>query len=208
MKKLSLTATALSAILLFSGCASYNAAPMTPMLTSATSNQEITIVAKKFDEQDCKKFLDRDTIRKGYQPVQLFIQNSTDKNYFFSLDRVGLAHANPSDVARQVHTSTAGRIVGYSVGGLFVWPLLIPAVLDGIKSSDANASLDRDFLDKGATDQIISAHSYFNKLIFVPGNDCPNTFSLTLVDAASNEAKAFVVLLDGNKLNMLNAPQH
>lgn len=209
MKKFSLAIGSLSAILLlFSGCASYNAAPMTPMLTSMSSSKEVTIIAKKFNAQDCKKFLDRDVIRKGYQPVQLFIQNNTDKNYFFSLDRLDLAHANPTDVAAQVHTSTVGRAVGYGVGGLFIWPLLIPAVVDGIKSSEANESLDKDFLDKAALDQMISAHSYFNKIIFVPTNSCPNTFSLTLVDAASNKAEAFVVSLDSSKLNTLASAQH
>ena len=198
MKKLCLTLGSAS-LLLLSGCASYKAAPITPMLTTTSkSNQDVTIIAKKFNKEDCQRFLDRDVISKGYQPVQLFIQNNTDKNYMFSLDRVGLAHANASEVANRVHTSTVGRAVGYGVGGLILWPLFIPAVVDGIKSSEANESLDRDFLDKAASDQIISAHSHFNKLIFVPTHECPSTFSLTLIDAATSQAEPFVISLDGS----------
>ena len=198
MKKLCLKLGSAS-LLLLSGCASYKAAPITPILTTISkNNQDVTIIAKKFSKQDCQKFLDRDVMAKGYQPVQLFIQNNTDKNYVFSLDRLGLVHTNASDVAKRVHTSTVGRAVGYGVGGLFLWPLFIPAVVDGIKSSEANESLDRDFLDKAASDQIISAHSSFNKLIFVPTNECPSTFSLTLIDATTSQAEPFVISLDGS----------
>ncbi len=210
MKKSWLSTVSIASILLLvSGCANYRASPMSPMLThlSQDSNKGLTIIAKKFDQQDCRKFLDRDVIRKGYQPIQLYIHNNTNTNYVFSLNNVGLVHADPMEVARQVHTSTVGRAVGYGVCGLLVWPFLIPAVVDGIKSSEANDALDRDFLEKAASDQIISAHSYFNKLIFIPSNDCPRTFSLSLANVSSNEVDSFVVTLDDQKLNLLSAAQ-
>jgi hypothetical protein len=106
----------------------------------------VKVAAKAFDKMDCKRYLDRDVIKKGYQPVQLFIQNNSDKNYLLSLNRLSLPYVRPEEVARTVHTSTMGRILGYGIPGIVIaWPLIIPAVVDGVKSSEANEALDKDF---------------------------------------------------------------
>jgi hypothetical protein len=106
------------------------------------------IVSKAFTPQDCDRYLDRNVIVEGYQPVQLYFQNDSDKSYLFSLNRIGLTVARPEEVAQKVHTSTAGRAFGYGVGALILWPLAIPAILDGIGSAKANKSLDSDFLGR------------------------------------------------------------
>lgn len=201
MRKSWLSTASVASILLFSGCAHYGASPMPPILSRLVPDapRGLTIVARKFNQEDCKKFLDRDVIRKGYQPVQLYIHNDTDTNYVFSLNRLGLVHADPIEVANKVHTSTMGRALGYGVSGLVLWPLLIPAFVDGAKSAEANRALDRDFLDKAASDQLITAHSDFNKLIFVPKDECPDKFNLSLANTSSNNIDSFVVALDNDE---------
>jgi hypothetical protein len=189
---------AVTALALLSGCASYKAAPLNALSSdvfqSATSSQEISVTAKAFDRTDCKRYLDRDVISKGYQPIQLYIQNNSKNSYSFALSRTDLPSARPEEVASKVHTSTAGRALGYGIPGLlFALPLIIPAVVDGIKSSEANEALDTDFAAKAARDQMIAPYSSFNKLIFVPLYDYQESFTVTLIDKESNQPKTFHV---------------
>lgn len=201
MKKntiLKITLIPLSLAALLSGCANYDAAPLNNPSPEAfhspqVKNEDVQIVARAFDKDDCYTYLDRDVTKKGYQPVQLFIQNNSDKNYLFSLNRISLPCARPDEVADKVHTSTVGRVVGYGAGALIFWPLVIPAIVDGIKSSEANTALDSDFQAKTARDQVIHAHSHVNTLIFVPVNSYQNTFDLTLLEQDSQEIKTLNV---------------
>jgi hypothetical protein len=180
------------ALIFLSGCASYHAASLNTLASDVVNSTsrgqgDIVVVAKAFNKGDCKRYLDRDVIAEGYQPIQLYIENNGDKNYIFSLSRVSLPCAGPEEVAEKVHTSTVGRATGYGVGALFLWPLAIPAIVDGVKSSQANDALDIDFSSKTARDQIIQPHSYFNKLLFVPTNEYQPSFKLTLMDQNSNK---------------------
>lgn len=187
-------------LLLITGCASYRASALnvlnSEIISSPYSIKQggIKIMAKAFDRVDCKRYLDRNVLKEGYQPIQLYIQNDSDKAYAFSLSRIDLPVARPEEVSKTVHTSTVGRVLAYGIPAFFLlWPLAIPATIDGIKSAKANNSLDADFLSKAARDQTIHSMSYLNKLIFVPLNDYRNTLTLVLIDAETNELKKFNV---------------
>jgi hypothetical protein len=174
------------------GCANYSASALTNLnpdfiLNSSSQPSNLKAAAKAFSKADCKKYLDRDVMSKGYQPVQLFIQNNTKKSYSFALNRISLPHARPEEVAEKVHTSTVGRAAGYGVGALLLWPLAIPAVVDGIKSSQANEALDNDFSAKAARDQVLQPRSYLNTLIFVPSSGYTSSFTVSLIDIETNQ---------------------
>lgn len=202
MKKTTLFLVPISILALtLSGCASYRAAPLNTLssdvIQTRSNNETVLISAKAFNKSDCKKYLDRDVMNKGYQPVQLYIENNSDKNYLFSLNRISLSCARPEEVAEKVHTSTAGRSVGYGAAACLTCGLFaIPAIVDGVKSSNANEALDNDFSAKTARDQTIFQHSHFNKLIFVPVNEYQQTFTVTLIDQATNKPKTFNVVVD------------
>lgn len=183
-------------LLLLSSCASYRSSslnnPSNGLITyPLVKKDNVVILAKEFNKEDCRKYLDRDVLAKGYQPVQLYIQNNSDTDYYFSLDRVSLSCVKPDEVAQSVHTSTVGRAVGSGVGALFVWPLAIPAIVDGVKSAEANEALDIDFAEKTAKDMTIFRHSSFNKLIFVPREYYQKTFEVTLIDLQTQSTKTF-----------------
>lgn len=186
-----------AAMILLAGCASYESQPLANLtletIPAAESKEEIIAVAKTFDKSECKRYLDRDVIAEGYQPVQLFIQNNTDKNYLFSLNRMSLPFARSEEVAEKVHTSTVGRAVGYGAAALIIWPFAIPAVVDGVKSAQANDNLDIDFSAKTARDQTIAPHSYMNKIVFVPRDQFQQQFTVTLMDQTTNQPKTLTI---------------
>jgi hypothetical protein len=199
-KKIFFVSSALALALSLTSCASYRASPLCnpspDIIQTASKNEGISVVSKTFTQNDCKRFLDRDVLAEGYQPVQLFIQNESDKNYIFSLNRITLPIASPEEVAEKVHTSTVGRATGYGVGALILWPLAIPAIVDGIKSSNANNALDNDFMAKAARDQVIFSHSHFNAIVFVPVHSYQSSYTLTLIDESSKQPKVFSITSD------------
>ncbi|QVL57226.1 MAG: hypothetical protein KFB93_07540 [Simkaniaceae bacterium] len=185
MKKINLLLI-ISTIALFTGCASYQANSLSALdpecVRSYSEVNGMEIGCKAYTVEDCYTYLDRNVIAKGYQPVQLTFQNKTSKRYVFSTRDISLPCASPEEVARTVHTSTAGRVTGYSVGGLFIWPLFIPAVVDGIKSSNANTSLDKDFDEKAKDHFVLAPNSFSKTLIFVPKAHFSPVFDISLLD--------------------------
>ncbi|MBU6383748.1 MAG: hypothetical protein KGQ49_06830 [Verrucomicrobia bacterium] len=198
-KKLLFVSSSLALAMALASCASYSASPLynpSPDLVHlAPKNEGISVVSKTFTRSDCDRFLDRDVLAEGYQPVQIYIQNDSDKNYVFSLNRITLPVARPEEVAEKVHTSTAGRAVGYGAAGVLIFlPLVIPAIVDGIKPSNANDALDNDFLAKAARDQVIFPHSRFNAIIFVPVHAYQPSYTITLIDQDSKQPKVFNIV--------------
>ena len=189
MKKLAV----LAVCLLFAGCASYSASSLTalnPDLVKEYDGAEgVAIGCKSFNHEDCKTYLDRDVLKEGYQPVQLTFHNKTDKNYVFSTDKVSLPCVAPEVVAEGVHTSTAGRAAGYTAGALVLWPLIIPAIVDGIRSYKANERLDRDFSDKASNCFVIAPKAFKTTLLFVPKEKFSPVFDVTLVEEESKVEK-------------------
>jgi hypothetical protein len=191
---LSLTLLGLS-----TSCASYKATTLSNLPHEASKGDEVTIVARAFTKEDCKKYLDRDVIAKGYQPIHLYIENATERTYLFALERLTLATVPPDEVAKQVHTSTWGRTLGYGAAAFIATPLfIIPAVVDGVKSSKANDILDQDFANKAAKNQLIGPFSQVNMLVFVPADSTQKSFSVTLLDEKNSKPKRIVARIQEN----------
>jgi hypothetical protein len=184
-----------------SGCARYKVKPLR-MLTRAPKTEEssISFDYEVFSVSDCKKYLDRNPIKKGYQPVQIAFTNNTNRNFSISKKSFSIACIDAQEVAETVHTNTVGRAVGYGVAGFFVWPFIIPAIVDGIGSAKANEQLDDDFMRKELRSQTVKPHTTVNGLIFIScDDDIDETFTLTVTDQKSN---SFVLSLDKPKLKI------
>lgn len=194
MKRFFLLAAAAS---LLAGCASYEAFPLNSSFAATCFLKEeregLTVMARALTQEDCWKYLDRDVMICGYQPVQLLVQNNSKKNYFFSMSRVSLPSVPVQEVADKVHTWTATRATIYGVGALVLFPLIIPAIIDGIGSANANQALDRDFAIKTASDQPITPFSYMNKIFFVPEEAYQPRFQIALLDDETKEVLFFDV---------------
>jgi hypothetical protein len=203
MNKKFISTLAITSVLdLFTGCASYNAISLNEpslqetLLSTNAQTEKISIVAKRFNKTDCQRYLDRDVISKGYQPIQLYIQNNSKSNYVFSLHRVSLNCASAEEVADKVHTSTIARAVGYGAGAILLWPLAIPAVIDGVGSANANEALDNDYYSKTAQDQVIFPYAHINKLLFVSKYGLESTFTVTLMNQETKALETITVALN------------
>lgn len=172
------------------GCARYKAQSLhrlVPPAAMQSNAPSISFAHRVFTPQDCKKYLDRNVIAKGYQPVHITLVNNTNRFIRVSPHAFSFPCVDAYEVAQRVHTSTVKRAVGYGIAGLFVWPLLIPAVVDGFGSEKANEKLDYDYNAKLLRERIVKPYSTINGLVFVPVNDFENSFTLRVVDANTHE---------------------
>ncbi len=192
MKSFTIVALSLvtTSLLFISGCANYQAKPLARLVIPANPHnkeQKVTLSYRVFSKRDCQHYLDRDVIAKGYQPVHITICNNTNRVYNLCLDNFSIPCIDNQIVAEKVHTSTVKRAASYGVGALFFFPLIIPAVVDGVGSSQANQQLDADFEHKALANQIINPFTTVNGLIFVPTKDFTHNFTIALADVSNNE---------------------
>ncbi len=205
-----------SFVLLFlSGCASYQSSPLRRLKTvkaeTAVKKGKILFAHRVYSKEDCEKYLGRDVIHAGYQPVQLTITNSTPKNLLFSSSEVSLPCANVNVVKDLVHTSTLARAAGYGIPGLALtalpftptifgaWAWLGPsfaapfmmfpglvligvAVTDSIWSSQANKRLDADYDSKALTELTLKPGQTLNGVVFISLSEFKQNFTVTLAD--------------------------
>jgi hypothetical protein len=151
--------------------------------------KDIIVAAKIFDDADCMKYLGRPIRNYGYQPIQLIIKNKSDKKIIFLLDQMNLPCEKVENIISAAHTSTVGRVLGYSALALFssVW-FVIPAVVDGIASYEANSALDADYFSKAFKNKTtIAPNTKMNGIIFVPISTNLESFEVTLFDSDSNQ---------------------
>lgn len=182
-------------LILLTGCASYNASTlsMLPMDNAIHSTQEpeVLVAWKAYDKKDCEKYLDRNVLSEGYIPVQVTIRNGSSDPMYLSSNNFGVPVSSSNEVASKVHTSTGGRIAAWGIGGLFFFPLMIPAVVDGVKSSNANTSLDADYAAKTLQEHTIQAHSLFNGVVFIPKQYGDQNIEMFLVNQKTNQKVGF-----------------
>lgn len=172
------------------GCARYCAHPLNRLpndVSTFEQKQAISFSYKIFSSSDCKRFLDRNVINKGYRPIHITITNSSDRFLYISRSQFSFPCAPYRNVAEKVHSSTAKRAVGYGIVGLFIWPFLVPALVDGLGSAEANKKLDFDFKHKSLKNQIITPFSTINGLIFVPVESFNPEFGFVLIDNETHE---------------------
>lgn len=178
-------------LMLLVGCASYEASMLTslPVQSAVQSRQNpnVLVTWKIFDNEDSKTYLGRDLISEGYIPIQMTIRNNSADPMYLHPSNFSIPLPPINEVANKVHTSTAGRVAGWGVPGLILWPLLIPAVYDGIKSKEANAALDLDYSAKAIREQTIQPHSSFNGVLFLPKQMANQSLEMFLVNQRTNE---------------------
>ena len=193
-KKISVAGIGFVNLLLLAGCAGYKAMPLRRLNAKNTFHMEDNFVYfdyKVLDAKECKTYLGRNVIAKGYQPIQVSIHNNSKHYFSLCLENLSLPVVHAYEVAESVHTNTVKRATVYGILGIFIWPFIIPAVVDGFGSKEANEKLDFDFAQKELRDQIIQPYCSVTGLIFVPINDFRSEFSLSIVDLDTTKTIEF-----------------
>lgn len=176
-------------------CPSYNASILSPLPeTSAmrtSSNPHVLVSWKFFEKDDCKTYLGRNVLAKGYIPVQVTIRNYSKDSMYLEASHFNIPLLPVNEVASSVHASTIARVLGWGIPGLLLWPLLAQALCDGIQSPIVNASLDADYQSKAVNSHIIQPYTTFNGIVFIAEDSVSQPFEMFLINQNTHEKLIF-----------------
>jgi hypothetical protein len=187
-------ATLFFGIDLYKSWYSYDAFPVSQAQLPALDKKEILLTTKALSPEESKTFLGKDLLERGYQPIQLTIQNNSSKAYIMASDRIELPTASASDVAAKVGKSSLGREIGYKIAGFLFWPLMIPGTIDSLKTLKNQSDLKRELNAKTVTNEEITPYSTVTRVIFVPVEEYKSSFRVVLIDKSSQRPLTFDAL--------------
>ncbi len=181
---------------LLQGCASYRAGVLPTRDVFLYDNKQeqdgLNVAVDILDAKETKRVFQFKLQSKNVQPVYLVIDNRSDKTYEFSKANINKQCYSAEEVADKFQFSTAGRATTYGVAGLFIWPLLIPAVVDGVGSANANQKIQDDYAYKAIQDKSrIAPNGMLTGIVFVPNMKPGEDFTIRLTDVADNTVKRF-----------------
>lgn len=180
---------------LFSGCASYNTMSLPSADTFAYSNRQtvenVSIAVEFFDASQTKKVFQTDLLSKGYQPVYIVIDNRSKATYIFNKSQISKNCYDASVIAEKCGFSTTGRATSYGVGAIFLWPLAIPAIVDGTGSARANTQMKNDYAMKEIKNGRVSPNGLLNGVVFVDKMANGEHFDIRLQNIETNEILLF-----------------
>lgn len=201
-KSLASSALLLLALATLPHCAKYQPSPLNAPYNRNTTNN-VEAGARELTQGEFKQYFDSKLSQSSYAPVQLYINNNTDKPLLLDSSNINLSLLSTHDVAKKLHRNTAGRVCGWGIPGLFIWPILIPAVIDGMKSAEANKDIDFDITQRafGANSIIeIPPHCTFNRLMVAHRDTLNSDLKVVLVSHDRQTTVDFTLPLNGSSL--------
>ena len=172
--------------------------PFVGALAEPFTDEGVHIRAKAYTAMESENYLNRDLIKKGYQPIQVTIQNNTQKTYFLSDQGIDLQTASSKAVASKVMRASIPRSIAYKVAGFFFWPFIIPGTIDTIKTFHSHAKMKKDYYAKSikAEEETLAPYSLVNRVIFVKVGESTESFTLYLREAKQGVYQGFSVELN------------
>jgi len=192
-----ISSMAAMALLLFilPQCAKYKPTPLPHPTGHSQETDGVKVVSRQLTEQEIKACFDTREAAQKYSAVQVSVKNNRNKPIVLSANTIDMPIESTKSISNKIYRNTAGRAGGYGVASLVLWPLIIPAAVDGAKSSNANYKIDHDMKVKvlGQNETIvIEPHNAINKVFFVEKESIKDEFSLTLVEQDSSKEIGFV----------------
>lgn len=184
--------------LLLSGCAHYKSRPFKqvgrdgrmPSLIGQVDDKVLVHAHALSKTEVSHYFGSRVASRKKATPVLLTVNNPTKKVLVLDAWDIGLHLRHVDDVLRDVKYNAAQRIITWSVLGLFIPLFFIPAVVDGVNSTEANQSMQQDFYDRVLScDSYIKIypHSTMSRVMFVQDSSWQKAFDVKIADRKTGQ---------------------
>lgn len=184
-------------LFLTSGQYSYQSVPpvFIGSMVEPFQGEGVYIQAKRYSSEESKRYLHRNVHRHGVHPVQVTIQNNTNKSFVLSKDGVEMSHAHPHEVAKREYLQTVPRSVAFKVAAFLFWPFIIPGTIDTIITIKAHFALKKDFYAKSIKKEgeVVLPYSTVHRVLFVPHEDYQEGFTLTMKETQSRKLTAFPV---------------
>jgi hypothetical protein len=164
-----------------------------PMLSEKVSGRKVNISSKVLDAEESKKYLNSDLLSRGYQPIQLTIDNQTATSFF--IEGTNISQVPTREIARAVSKSSIPRSVGYKVASFFFWPFAVPSTIDGIKTVHKNRQMSKDFVAKSVKQEKLAPFSTLHRILFIRTGDLQDHLIVTLSDEKTTKIEDHKIAL-------------
>lgn len=164
------------------------------VVQSFTKEQKgVQLDYKVYSSVDSKIYLDRDLLAKGYQPVQITIQNNTPYSFVLGKEDISLPLVSASKVVSKFDRATLPKSIGYKVLGFFFWPFSVIGTIDSVKTYATHRDLKKDLSAKSVKNdqEVILPFSSLNRVLFVEKDKYQEEFSISLFNTDTCETIVF-----------------
>lgn len=168
-------------VLMLVGCRS--AAPSPSQAKTFMQTQGgVTLSVKAISSSDYNEEFERLALTKGFQPLEITINNESDTEIIYSQESMGVATATREEIENFMPKES--RAASWSVGAFLIWPM-IASVKEG--ASELPQQLEV------IAEQVIPAKQKAKGVVFIPKADFQGEFYMTLLNPISEEIIGFNV---------------
>lgn len=186
----------LAGIVLLAGCGYHRPQAV---LTPPTEGQEQTIKdvlvrLKPLRDFECSYYFDNRLVSRGIQPIQLYIQNDSDRYYVLDGKEIALDLMGKRDVGAVLYKNVIGRSIVWLTGTIaFLWKLFLPILLvDALFCMQANKEISNDIGSICINPKqklVIAPRSRTHKVLFVPVDSYHHHATVTLREQDKEDAE-------------------
>lgn len=155
---------------------------------SIVGGSSIEVYCSKYDSGNSIDFLDIDFPRRGYEPIEVLIQNNTKNSYYLSSSSLNIESVSAKKISKKLNKSFIPRAIGYRIAELFFWPIIIPDTVDTIITLKNSDNINTEFFAKSIKEEaeVIPPYSSVKRIVFVEEGKTPKDISVSLTDTKTN----------------------
>lgn len=194
------------------GCSriQYDTQALDSIKTRPKVEEKVRVLYKPLSKKESIKYLGRSWQSKGYQPVQIAIENFSPNTVAFARRGISLPTVDYETIKAKAHQYTRATAIGVgassatcvTVGlvGLILAPatfgisgVLVPIGIGGAglhtatRMMHSDASLDEDYQKKFLHDRQVAGNGVIEGIIFVPKKAFQEKFTIKMMDTKTEK---------------------
>ncbi len=146
------------------------------------AHKGIDIEVLLYTKEDCEKYLSKDLLKKGFQPIQVIIHNNTANTYSICPSSIDMKTATAKEVITKIKIGTIPKKVGYSVAGFFLWPVSVFSTIESLVHAKSLKQLESGINAKLVRDGVIEPYTTTARIILVQKEELKKEFDIHLID--------------------------
>jgi hypothetical protein len=191
MSKVFVYCLATCAMVFLSGCIYYTPRALRSQVYGAkVENKLVKVTARELTKPDLDFYFKQNLNSNRVRAIQVNIFNQASTPLMLDGQSIDLELEDIEQVTSKLHYNTVGRVILWSVPGIFYWPLFIGAAADGYNCWLQNKRINEDIEQKILTNHskiTIRPYASVNKVMFVREANFYNNFTLCFNKKDSKE---------------------
>jgi hypothetical protein len=197
LKNIICIALVFSVFCLFSGCATYSpgAVPFGGLDHHLIKKEDsgVSVSVRFLDNKEIRSIFKRNLREKFVLPVYVEIVNNSINTYQFEKKLIDKSVFTANQAADQGQFSVFWRVLPFSpfMVSIFLWPLVIPALVGGFGAVKANRLMRADYVEKEINDRGFAAGERGAGFLYFDQRTLGNSFVVQLKNLESGQMLKF-----------------